>query len=74
MFVVYMNRVSPHEHITVHDDQCRYVRQHGGVSDRYPPTGWYCEFFAETRQAHYVANFMADRTGWPRQLCPSCEA
>ena len=72
MYVIYMNRVNPH--ITVHYQDCSRVGQQGGVSDTYPPTGWYCHGFDEARHARWVARFMADRTGWPIWGCSTCEA
>ena len=73
MFTIYMNRVTSNQHITVHDEHCSNVRKHGGVPRTYPPSGWYCEFFENARQAHWVANFMTKLTGWPIIKCPVCE-
>ena len=38
-YEVYVNR--PNNKAIIHDINCRFLRQHGGVSSTYPPSGYY---------------------------------
>ena len=70
MFTVYMNL--PNRRIVVHAESCSNVKKRGGVSHAYPPTGWYCEPFADREGAHWLANRMEHWTNWDQYVCSEC--
>ena len=70
-YTVYVNQAN--RRIVVHAENCRNVAQHGGVSNTYPPTGWYCGPFANREGAHWVANRMESWTNWDQENCSQCD-
>ena len=65
-FVVYVNRV--HRFANIHKSGCSYIRSHGGVSQTYPPTGWYLQGFDTLRKAEYAARW----SGFRVEKCGNC--
>ena len=63
MYTVYVNH--PTRIATVHRSHCGYIRMHGGVSGREPPTGYYVDDIA-TRE---VAERVAKGTGYKVRFC-----
>ena len=53
MFVLYVNH--PTKRARVHRAGCNSVRQHGGVSRRKPPTGYYVDDLQSPEAAEQIA-------------------
>ena len=65
-YVLYENRSN--RQVTVHKNPCRFVGQHGFVSQTFPPTGWYTGPFKNRRSAEWKANL----TGFQKFICSEC--
>ena len=65
-YVIYVNRI--HRSARVHKASCGYLRMHGGVSSRVPPTGYYEEGISSLDEAIQIAQ----RTGHTVFNCKVC--
>ena len=70
-YVIYMNRV--HEYTTLHEDHCRAVEQHGGISTTYPPTGWYVRGLETKQGAEWVRALLSRAVGYRCDPCGLCK-
>ncbi len=65
-FVVYVNRV--HKVANIHRSECSFVGSHGGVSQTYPPNGWYLQGFDTSKSVEYTARWSQFHVS----SCPNC--
>jgi len=70
-YVLYMNRV--HKYATIHTGSCPFPGSQGGVSRKFPPTGWYVNGLETKNGAEWVGELLSRATGYQLQHCGVCK-